>query len=468
MLFSDHFFLVFFFPISLTIYLLLFYFTKSFSVVNILLIILSLLFYLSFGFENLYILLIPLFLDFFAALSLYKTKNHSIRKSIFIAAIVFNVGMLAYFKYTNFFLDSFKNFNTLSRFSKFLTPPKLLPVGISFIIFQRISYLTDTYRKKIKPAQNIVQYGVYAILFPHLIAGPIVRFVDIEKELKKRHIHFQTFFNGIKYFSIGLFLKVVVADQLYILDEHLLTQLASFDTIQAILLLFCFSFRIYFDFLGYSLMAIGLASFFGFSFPENFNSPYIATSLSDFWSRWNISLSNWIRDYIYIPLGGNRKTKYRTAANLVISMSIAGIWHGAGINFILWGFIHGVLLVVEREVSRIHTIRIPIRLKQLITFLSVTLLWLLFRFDTMKDVNTVLSALMSFTFFPLPTLTQKIVISTLPAWFIACYWVTSIKEKNISLITPSLKKLFIFTLLLFFSIEFSLTKRAISFIYFQF
>lgn len=468
MLFSDHFFLIYFLPFSLSLYLCAYYFSKSLTFANSILVILSLLFYISFGVSQIYILLIPLIFDFLLAILIEKLPKGNVRTGFFILGLLCNISMLAFYKYLGFFLMEIASPFVSGTIQRFLTTPTIFPVGLSFIIFQRISYLTDTYTKKISPTKNFLHYLVYAILFPHLIAGPIVRFYDIQSEVKKRIIDQNTFFEGIKLFSIGLFLKVFVADQLFLVEEHILAKLIDIDSFRAGIFIFSYSLRLYFDFLGYSLMAMGLAAFFGFHFPENFNSPYSATSVSDFWRKWNITLSNWIRDYVYIPLGGSRTSLWRTCVNVVLSMSIAGIWHGAGINFIIWGFFHGLLMAIERISKKYFVISIPIRIRQLLTFLVISLLWTVFRFSSVQEVMMIFSELISYTFFPLDSQTHNILMTSLPAWIVGIFWIVSVKERNISKITLTHPKLFLFTLLLIFTVVFSLTKRSITFIYFQF
>ncbi|MEO8581120.1 MAG: MBOAT family O-acyltransferase [Patescibacteria group bacterium] len=324
------------------------------------------------------------------------------------------------------------------------------------------------YKKKIKASTNFFHYTVYALLFPHLIAGPIVRYSEIFQEIKKRYVDYQSFFRGLVFFSVGLFLKTFIADQLFPLEEHLDTLITQLDTLKAVIITLSFSLRLYFDFLGYSLMAIGIASFFGFHFPDNFDSPYTSVSITDFWQKWNISLSLWIRDYIYIPLGGNRKGEIRTNLNLLITMILAGLWHGAGWNYIVWGTLHGCFLVTERILPQNIIAKLPKRIRQILTFILVSSLWVIFKFKTLSEAKLVFHAMTTWTFFPLEDITQNILFATIPAWLIGVFWIICIKEKNLKAIQPNVWKLIFFSCLLFFSISFSMVKRSIAFIYFQF
>ncbi|OGE32033.1 hypothetical protein A2631_02860 [Candidatus Daviesbacteria bacterium RIFCSPHIGHO2_01_FULL_44_29] len=462
---SDHFFLFFFFPLFILLYLLLR--TRPFFS-NLLIIVSSLLFYASFGLQNLYILVLPLIVDYFLAIGIDHSKNQKTRRRLLTIGIIFNLLLLGYFKYENFLLKNllllFPGLKALVLLQKDI----LLPIGISFITFQRISYLIDTFRRKIKPTKNIIHYSVYATLYPHLISGPIVRFSDINKQLAKRTINSEVIFQASKFFALGLALKVFVADQLFLVEEALTANLHLLDTGLALIFMFYFSFRIYFDFLGYSLMAMGLAKFMGFDFPANFNSPYQSSSITQFWRRWNITLSSWLRDYLYIPLGGNRKGKLVTYLNLFITMLLAGLWHGANWNFVLWGALFGVLLIIERAFSSKFTIKPPQILQILYTFLIVSFSWLIFRLSTLADVSIVLSSLVKFTFNPFSRHIANILIATVPAIIVAVIWAFFLHERQIPSIKLNVKNATIICVLFVAAVGFSLIRRSVPFIYFQF
>jgi alginate O-acetyltransferase complex protein AlgI len=400
-------------------------------------------------------------------MAIEKSHSKRIKRILFLGGIILNILLLGYFKYSHFIIEQILLYVSNEGLKQFLAKSIILPVGISFITFQRISYLTDVYTSKTKSEKNILRYAVYALIFPHLIAGPIVRYVEIKDELKKRILTHENFYMGIKLFAVGIFLKVFLADQFFLIEEYLMPLLKSLDTLLSLVLVFTFSLRLYFDFLGYSLMAIGIASILGFHFPDNFDSPYSATSITNFWRRWNITLSNWIRDYVYIPLGGNRKGEIRAAINLLLAMLFAGLWHGAGWNFIIWGGLHGIFMAIERVFKKI-SFTLSRRLSQVVTFTLVSFLWIIFRFTKLEDIQTLIHNLSRLTFFDMSQLTQNTIMTAFPAFLIAFYWIIAIKEKKLRDDHPSLLKLTLFSVLLFGTILFSFTRRSISFIYFQF
>lgn len=295
--------------------------------------------------------------------------------------MILNISALLYYKYTNFFID---------QLNLFLDPKLsnlkiMLPVGISFFTFHKISYAVDVYRGISRPSRNIIEYLLYISFFPQLIAGPIIRFHDIENQLVKREASFQRVFDGLFRFSIGLAKKVLIADALgSVVDRVFRMQANTLTTEWAWFGILSYSFQIYFDFSGYSDMAIGLAKVFGFDFLENFNKPYNAQSVTDFWKRWHISLSRWMKDYLYIPLGGNRVSKLRNYFNLWIVFLASGFWHGASWNFIIWGIIHGSFIVFDRVGFENFSKKIPKFLNVLITFLIVMVAWVFFRAE---DLN---------------------------------------------------------------------------------
>jgi len=467
MLFTDHFFLLYFFPIFFIFYYL---FRKSLFFSDTVLIIFSLLFYASFGINNLPILLIPLFIDYFAGIYLQKQKSARKRKIILALLIIGNLLLLGYFKYAAFTITSillFHKTHYLTDLSFYKT--LIVPVGISFITFQRISYEIDIYRRKIKASKNLLQYASYALLFPHLISGPIVRYSFIQKQLKKRKISSLLMFDGMKYLSIGLFLKLLVADKLYIVESALSSNISSIHSTEAIFLLFYFSFRIYLDFCGYSLIAIGLAKLMGFEFPHNFNAPYQALNITDFWRRWNITLSGWLRDYLYIPLGGNRKGKIRTYVNLIATMLLGGLWHGASWNFVLWGLLHGSYLAIERFLNdRKINIPLPKIIKRYLTFLLVTITWLTFLFKNPSDISMEINKIIQLNFVMPPLSTSLLIQESLSALLIAIVWSFFLKEEYIEKIKPNIITSISIVILFLISIYSALWGTGVPFIYFQF
>ncbi len=465
MLITDHFFLLYFFPLFIIIYYLV---HKSPLLSNLTIILFSCIFYATFGLKNLPILLLPLFLDYFGALALARIKDKQQKKLLLITLVVINLGILAYYKYTLFLTQNLLNFFPNSTFLTTFPTAVIIPVGISFITFQRISYIIDAYRGTIKPTTNLIEYTVYATLYPHLISGPIVRFSNIKDQLKKRALHGDVIFTASKYIVFGMFFKLLIANQLFNVEEVLTSHLETLDSLQSLLLIFFFTFRIYFDFLGYSLMAIGLAKFIGFDFPENFDSPYQSKSITEFWRRWNMTLSAWIRDYVYIPLGGNRKGKIRTLVNLIITMLLAGLWHGASWNFVLWGGFHGVLLALERVFSDKIKFKLPSFLKVLYSFSLVSLLWITFKFATPTEIMKLLQNIFGLTFSVPDHITMNIILWSLPAWIIAIIWSFFFHERSISQIPYSKKATVALCLAFILILGFSLIRRSVPFIYFQF
>ncbi len=333
MIFSSISFLFFFLPLLLLIYYLL---PRKFR--NIVLLIFSLIFY-YFG-EKWYVILLiaSCLINFLIGIALEKNE----KKIYLILGLIINLGLLIYFKYTNFFLSSFSNLFNLNINSLKI----VLPLGISFFTFQNISYLIDVYRKDVESSKNFLNYATYIALFPQLVAGPIVRYKDVTEEIKKRKESLSLFSEGIRRFTIGLGKKVLIADTIYNLYTRILTSELSVLTYWLVGIFF--TLQIYFDFSGYSDMAIGLGKIFGFNFKENFDHPLVSPSVTTFWRRWHMSLSSFFRDYIYIPLGGNRVSKIKHIRNIFIVWLLTGLWHGASWNFVAWGLYFFVFLILEK------------------------------------------------------------------------------------------------------------------------
>ena len=334
MIFSSTLFLFIFLPLTLLIYYAIP--KKYVAAKNIELLIASLIFYAWGEPKNVLLMLISIAANYGFGLLLDKyDENKRIRKLVLIGSVVFNLGLLFYFKYLGFF--------TGGRVTV------ILPIGISFFTFQIMSYTIDVYLRNVKTQRDPFKLALYISLFPQLIAGPIVRYIDVEKELANRTYDVDKIFKGVTRFSVGLAKKVVISNTVGLLADNIfkldVTQMSSATGWLGAI---AYTLQIYFDFSGYSDMAIGLGHMMGFNFIENFNYPYISKSVQEFWRRWHISLSSWFRDYLYIPLGGNRKGKIRTYINLLIVFACTGFWHGAAWNFLVWGLFHGLFLVIER------------------------------------------------------------------------------------------------------------------------
>lgn len=341
MIFSSLSFIIIFLPL-----VLLFYYIVPTKFKNLILLIFSLIFYYIGEQNYVFLMLLSSFIAYISGVLLSRIKKKRLRKIVLSLAIIINIGLLGYFKYFNFLLESF------SQFYKF-TYNKLdiiLPLGISFYTFQAISYIIDVYRGA-KIQKSYLNFATYLTFFPQLIAGPIVRYEDISKEIEasSRKINLELFTSGIKRFCFGLAKKVLIANVLY--ELLVLYNGASRHTfIFAWTVGIIIPLQIYFDFSGYSDMAIGLGRMLGFHFIENFNYPFISTSTTEFWQRWHISLGTWFRDYIYIPLGGNRVKIARHIFNILLVWLLTGLWHGAAYNFIIWGLYYGVLLILEKYI----------------------------------------------------------------------------------------------------------------------
>lgn len=342
-----------------------------------LLIALSLTFYFWGSGKLVLLLVLSILFNWYVGRSLAHLESGSKRKALLVTGICINLSALLYFKYCRFFLDA------LGIVSNTVFLPDLhpyLPVGISFYTFMTISYLVEVYSAPRQKA-SLLEFGTYLSLFPHLVAGPIVRFSELATDLRKHSLlSVDNFFAGIVRFAQGLAMKVLIADNLSpLVDSIFALEPATLTSGAAWLGAFAYTFQIYFDFAGYSAMAIGIALMFGFHFPENFNRPYIAASVTEFWQRWHMSLSRWLRDYIYIPLGGNRKGNIRTYLNLFAVFFICGLWHGAAWTFVVWGLYQGILLIVERILKNNIGFQATGIVGSIVTFFLIMIGWVMFR-----------------------------------------------------------------------------------------
>tara|TARA_R110000744_G_scaffold302163_1_gene411195 strand:+ start:14949 stop:16367 length:1419 start_codon:yes stop_codon:yes gene_type:complete len=316
------------------------------------------------------------------AINYYFNRNNKLSQVILGISIAMNLGLLFYYKYANFIVNILQDLGFYLRYNH---ENILLPIGISFFTFQGISYLVDLSRRETEVQLNFFHLGLYISFFPQLIAGPIVRYSDIDDQIKKRSINTALFTEGIIRFVRGLAKKVILANNAALIADQVFSIPAKEISISVAWLgIICYTIQIYFDFSGYSDMAIGLGKMLGFNFKENFNYPYISKSIQDFWRRWHISLSTWFRDYLYIPLGGNRKGTKRVYLNLIIVFFLTGLWHGASWNFIVWGLFHGLFLILERS-KLFNTLGWPKILQHFYVMLVVISGWVFFRADNLRD-----------------------------------------------------------------------------------
>ena len=396
MVFSSAVFLFVFFPLTLLFYFVPSFKNKEFDIKkkNFILCIASLIFY-AWG-EPVYIILmlISIFFNFNLGLDIdYNKDKQSKKKALIIIGIVFNLFLLGFFKYWGFILENINNILSLEIEYKALP----LPVGISFYTFQILSYVIDVYNGKVKAQSKLLPFACYITMFPQLIAGPIVQYSDIERQLQKRTITTEKTAEGIVIFIKGLGKKVLFANTIGAVYADVLTHdIDSLSVVSVWLGILAYTMQIYFDFSGYSDMAIGLGKMLGFEFLQNFNFPYKATSVTDFWRRWHISLSSWFRDYVYIPLGGNRKGTARTIINLLIVWSLTGLWHGAAWNFLVWGAFYGCLLILEKYVFAKFLRYIPKPVKYIATMCIVMIGWVFFSSETLSASLDYISAMFNF------------------------------------------------------------------------
>lgn len=350
---------------------------------NILLLIASLVFYAWGGLAQTPIFIGSIVINYFFGLLLHYGGDKR-AKLILASGVIANLLLLGYFKYFNFLMDNINWVVTAGGSQPIEYSAVALPIGISFFTFHAMSYIIDVYRKKVPVQKNFLDLALYISFFPQLIAGPIVRYIDVATQFKQRILSIQKAAEGIQRFIFGLAKKVIIANSMaYLADQVFSTPVDQISPGAAWLGILAYTFQIYFDFSGYSDMALGLAKIFGFNFPENFNYPYVAQSIKEFWRRWHISLSTWFRDFLYIPLGGNKGSTAKTIRNLLIVFFCTGFWHGASWNFVIWGMFHGTFLLIERVGFEkvLEKLWKPVRIGY--TLLVVMIGWVFFRADTL-------------------------------------------------------------------------------------
>lgn len=373
MVFSSISFIFYFLPIVLVVYYL-----TSRKYKNLVLLISSLAFYFI-GEEKLIIVFISsIIFNYLWAFAIDKYHN----KASLVVGVVFNLGLLAYFKYANFFIGNLNNIFNINIKLLNIT----LPIGISFFTFQGISYLIDVYRKDTEVQKSLISFATYISFFPQLIAGPIVRYTDVEDDLRNRQDNSDDFVLGIKRFVLGLAKKIIIADSLALFISSL-NEMVTKTVLSHILEAIAYTFQLYFDFSAYSDMAIGLGLFFGFHFLENFNYPLFATSITDFWRKWHISLSSWFKDYLYIPLGGSRVKPMRHIFNIMVVWLLTGFWHGANYNFIIWGLYFGIILIIEKYFLLNHLKRHKV-VGHIYTFIIVVFGFVIFNHSDLNELIT--------------------------------------------------------------------------------
>ena len=379
MVFTSISFIYYFLPLLLICYFVV---PKKFR--NIILLMFSVLFYFYGEPKYILLMLIEVLISYVVGLLIDKYKS----KNILIIGIFIHVLLFGIFKYFNFVII---NVNNLFH-SNLNLLNVVLPIGISFYTFQIISYEIDVYNKKVNVQSNILKYFLYVFLFPQLIAGPIVRYQDVNNEIDNRNVTYEMFARGIRRFIIGLSKKVIIANNLGELCNIYLN-LGDKSVLFTWIFAISYMLQIYFDFSGYSDIAIGLGKMLGFNFPENFNYPYMAKSITDFWRRWHMTLSSWFRDYVYIPLGGNKKGVLKQIRNILIVWSLTGLWHGASWNFIVWGLYFGILLILEKFILKKYFSNVPKFIKGIYTLFLVMISFVIFQGDNLSNDFNIIKGL---------------------------------------------------------------------------
>lgn len=383
---------------------------------NIFLFIVNLIFY-GWGEPRLVLLMVfNIFFNYIGGWLVDKYRADAKKKKLFlILTCVLDIGILAVFKYTGMITE------TLNMLP-FLNIPELqisLPIGISFYTFQTMSYVIDVYRDDAPVSKNFINFGTYVALFPQLIAGPIVRYRDVAEQLVNRRETLEMFTKGVKLFMVGLAKKVIIANTMGTLTTNIFATTDENGVVGTWVGMIAYTFQIYFDFSGYSDMACGLGNMLGFEFLKNFNYPYIAKSITDFWRRWHISLSTWFKEYVYIPLGGNRKGVKRQILNLLIVWGLTGLWHGAAYNFVLWGLYYGLLLILEKFVLKKFLDRLPSFVQHIYTLFIVIIGWGLFYFTDVGQLGEFMVDLFNFSNGICGNQAFNLIMSNLPMLIIA-------------------------------------------------
>ncbi|AOW20049.1 MBOAT family O-acyltransferase [Urechidicola croceus] len=464
---------VFFFFLS--IILPIFYALPSKKSKNIFLLICSYFFYGYWDWRFCFLLLTSTIIDFIIGEKIFSSSSDNKRKWLLRLSLFTNLGILCVFKYFNFFIENFKTIADNLNFKlDFIHLNILLPIGISFYTFQTLSYTIDIYNKKIKPTNNFVDFALFVSFFPQLVAGPIERAKTLLPQLsKKLNPSFTQIKQGITLIILGLFRKVMIGDTAGRYVDHIFNDLSLYKSIEIIAAIILFSIQIYADFSGYSHIARGTAKLLGVELMKNFEQPYFSQNIAKFWRRWHISLSTWLRDYLYFPLGGNRKGLSRTYLNLMITMLLGGLWHGASWNFVIWGGLHGVYLILYKMYHRFQSKKnSKSKLinfgNYILTFFLVTFTWLFFRSENYESTEMIFSKIINWETSEYFYLFLRVICSYLVVVFSIDYieykygHTSVLKLKSNLVIIGILSGLFLVTLMYMFQAD------SLPFVYFQF
>ncbi|GGG11356.1 O-acyltransferase [Dokdonia pacifica] len=455
---------------------------KSIKLQNIFIVVASYLFYGWWDWHFLFLIVTSTLVDFFVGIGLKKYHSVKSRKALLVLSIITNVGILVFFKYYNFFVESFVN--AFSLFGKDISASTLnliLPVGISFYTFQTLSYSIDVYKRNIEPTTNFFAFTAFVCFFPQLVAGPIERAKHLLPQFqKKRHFNYNDGVDGLKQILWGLFKKMVIADNCGRYVDILFSNSSDYSSSSLVLGVLFFSFQIYADFSGYSDIAIGVAKLFGFKLKQNFATPYFSKSIIEFWQRWHISLSTWFRDYVYIPLGGSKVGTSRFICNILLVFIISGFWHGASWTFIFWGFFHAILYLItyyimrkRKDLAKAKVYGFKYVIQVLITFSVVSFAWIFFRAESLDNAFVYIGNLFSVSLFSIPNFTDIRSLSVL-LFFISVLLIVEWRGREepyaIKLLFYNRIKMIrwsFYALLLFFIGMYANTDE-VPFIYFQF
>ena len=426
MVFSSLLFVCIFMPIVFVLHSVI----KNLKVKNGLLLLASLLFYAYGEPYYIFLMIISAFLNYIFALLISGKK----KKVFLVLAVAVNLGILGVFKYTGFLLTALNDAFSLS----FTVPSIPLPIGISFFTFQALSYVIDVYREEVEVQKNYGKLLLYISFFPQLIAGPIVRYKDVASEINKRSADIYDIAFGLRRFIAGLGKKVLISNTMAVAVDFIFgMETGNLNIFSAWIGALAYIMQIYFDFSGYSDMAIGLGRMFGFHFKENFNYPYIASTVQDFWRRWHISLSSFFKDYVYIPLGGNRKGKFRTVMNRIVVFFLTGLWHGANWTFIVWGLFHGFFLLLEEFVPKIK--KLPKFILHIYTLLAVTAGFVIFRAESLSQAVSFIAEM--FIGFDFSSEAMSVAVQPLTPFFIVTFMVALVCCGPVSKLSDRVRRL---------------------------
>ncbi|MBZ0265317.1 MBOAT family protein [bacterium] len=472
MLFNSFTFLLFFL-ITYSLYIVL---RKHLKGQNILLLVASYVFYGYWDWRFLSLIILSTIIDYFVGLNLDKSSINKHRKILLTISVLANLSILSFFKYFNFFAESFSEILALLGMSASYSTLKIvLPVGISFYTFQTMSYTIDIYRKKLKPIRDFSDFALFVSFFPQLVAGPIERASNLLPQIiKPRTITLQHIHSGIFLILWGFFKKVIIADNLALVANNIFNNYSDYTGLGLFVGVLAFTFQIYGDFSGYSDIARGISRLLGFELMLNFRLPYFAVNPSDFWLRWHISLSSWLRDYLYIPLGGSRGGSGNTYRNLMLTMLLGGLWHGAAWNFVIWGAYHGAILVIYRLLERGRELPVKadgsvdrawLAIKITFMFILTMIGWILFRAHSYEQIMYFMTNMFSFEVSAIPSL-LKVGRFILPLVIIQ---ILQHRTKDLLIITK-MKPVFLglFYLVILFSLCVFSIRESVEFIYFQF